>query len=95
MDYLVSVNVDQFLLDCLEDELPCVTFPPIDLEDKGSSALDLIQDYHSCTSMLSGTGKGNWGKVKPTGSTNSRKNSLASLAANSEEDEKEQRAEGQ
>ena len=48
MDYLVAVNVDQFLLDCLEEELPCVTFPP---EVPGSSPLELIENFHTCTSM--------------------------------------------
>ena len=72
MDYLVAVNVDQFLLDCLEEELPCVTFPP---EVPGSSPLELIENFHACTSMRHG--KGNYLRGGPKTSTSSRKNSLA------------------
>ena len=53
MDYLVALNVDQVLLDCLEEELPSVTFPD---QVPGSEPLELIENFHACTSMRHGKG---------------------------------------
>ena len=78
MDYLVALNVDQVLLDCLEEELPSVTFPD---QVPGSEPLELIENFHACTSMRHG--KGSHWHAKQQSSTNlkspsiSRKNSLA------------------
>ena len=78
MDNLVALNVDQVLLDCLEEELPSVTFPD---QVPGSEPLELIENFHACTSMRHG--KGSHWHAKQQSSTNlksptiSRKNSLA------------------
>lgn len=49
MDRLVALNVDEVLLDCLEDELPSVTF---DGELPGSEPLELVDNYNLCDAML-------------------------------------------
>merc|ERR1712083_400374 len=39
-------NIDPMFLDCLEDELPSVTF-----DDKPADPTDLVETYENCTSI--------------------------------------------
>ena len=49
LDQLVADNIDPVLLDCLEDELPTVPGPLLELTL--SSPLDILDNYSSCKSM--------------------------------------------
>ena len=46
LDRLVDTNIDPMFLDCLEDELPSVTF-----DDKPADPTDLVETYENCTSI--------------------------------------------
>ena len=48
MDRMVASNVDSVLLECLEDEVPSVTF---DEEVPGAEPLELVENFHKCNSM--------------------------------------------
>merc|ERR1712241_969974 len=46
LDRLVDTNIDPMFLDCLEDELPSVTF-----DDKPADPTELVHTYENCTSI--------------------------------------------
>ena len=48
LDQLVADNIDPVLLDCLEDELPTVPGPLLDLEE---DPMELLTSFSSCRSM--------------------------------------------
>lgn len=49
LDQLVADNIDPVLLDCLEDELPTVPGPLLELSL--STPMDILENYSSCRSM--------------------------------------------
>lgn len=64
MDHVVTSNVDQVLLDCLEDELPG-GIVAIEGEIPGSSPLELLSNFEGCDSMIYARSSRRWSKPRP------------------------------